>query len=518
MYFNLIIFTWLIINFLKRFILKKYILLLFVSPFICFSQAPNLQWQKSFGGSEFDVANAVVATSDGGIVFAGETNSAYGDTGANNNGKFNLWVVKVDASGAIQWQKPLGGTKNDKAYSVIETNDFGFIVTGFTSSNDNDVTLNKGNSDYWIIKFSASGVIEWQKTYGGSGSEEAYTIQQTEDSDYIIAGVTNSTDGDITDAKGDQDYWIIKLNSSGDLIWQKIFGGTQTDQPSKLLVTNDGGCIVTGRTNSINGDVINPSSGYCGWILKLNNLGEIEWKKCFENAVMDIQHIPSLNQYVIIGYGQGLGGDSWIAKIDNFGTVIWQTIYGGSGYELARAVELTSDEGFLTCGVTYSSDGDITNYKGNGDFWLVKFNNSGQLEWEKTFGGSSGDIPYAMTLSASGEIILAGTTNSTDGDVTALIGKSDVWIVKLEAETLQNEKFNKDFSILYPNPVSNSLNLTFSNLNQQKQVLVFDINGKIVVNKYQKSNTVAVDDLTKGIYFIKVITGNKTHEIRFIKN
>jgi hypothetical protein len=497
--------------------LKKYILLLFIFPFISFSQAPNLQWQKSLGGSEFDVANAVVATSDGGIVFAGETNSAYGDTGANNNGKFNLWIVKVDAAGAIQWQKPLGGTKNDKAYSVIETNDLGFIVAGFTSSNDNDVTLNKGNSDYWIIKFSPSGVVEWQKTYGGSGSEEAYTIQQTEDSGYIIAGVTNSTDGDITNAKGDQDYWIIKLNSSGDLIWQKIFGGTQTDQPSKLLVTKDGGSIITGRTNSINGDVTNTSLGYCGWIVKLNNSGDIEWEKCFENAVMAIQYIPNLDQYVVIGYGEGLGGDSWVAKIDNSGTVIWQTIYGGSGYELARAVALTTDEGFLTCGVTYSADGDVTNYKGNGDFWLVKFDKSGQLEWEKTFGGSGGDIPYAMTLSASGEIILAGSTTSTDGDITDVKGKSDVWIVKLETETLQNESFNNDLSALYPNPVSNSLNLAFSDSNQEKQILVFDINCKMVVKKRQKSNTVAVENLTKGTYIIHVKTDTQNYTSKFIK-
>jgi hypothetical protein len=496
--------------------MKKYIVITLFSSFICFAQAPNIQWQKSVGGSEFDVANAVVTASDGGIVFAGETNSGDGDT-SNNNGKFNFWVVKMNASGAIQWQRSLGGTKNDKAYSIVETSDLGFIVAGFTSSNDNDVTLNKGNSDYWIVKLSASGVIEWQKTYGGSGSEEACSIKQTQDGDYIVAGVTNSTDGDITASKGNQDYWIIKLSAGGDLIWQKIVGGSQNDQPTSVLLTKDGGCIVTGRTDSTNGDVTNTTVGYCGWIVKLDTTGAIEWQKCYENAVMAIQYIPILDEYIMIGYGERLGGDSWIAKIDLSGTVIWQTSYGGSGYELGRAVVWTTDEGFLTCGVTYSNDGNVTNYKGNGDFWLVKFDKNGQLEWQKTMGGSGGDIPYAMTVSSSGETILAGTTNSIDGDVTQTKGKSDAWIVKLESKTLQNQNFNMDFFVMYPNPVPDFLNLTFSNPNQEKQIVISDTNGKIVMQKKQLTNIISVENLPRGTYIIQVKTDSKSYVSKFIK-
>ncbi|WP_310558292.1 T9SS type A sorting domain-containing protein [Flavobacterium sp.] len=497
--------------------MKNYIFITLFSSIICFAQAPTIQWQKSLGGTEFDVANAAVATSDGGIVFAGETNSAYGDTGANNNGRFNFWVVKMNASGVIQWQRSLGGTKNDKAYSIAETSDLGFIVAGFTSSNDNDVSLNKGNSDYWIVKLSASGVIEWQKTYGGSGSEEANKIKQTQDGGYIIAGVTNSTDGDITTAKGNQDFWIVKLNADGDLIWQKIVGGSQNDQPMDLLVTNDGGCIVSGRTDSTNGDVIKTSVGYCGWIVKLNTSGAIEWQKCYENGVMAMQYIPSLNEYIMIGYGEGLGGDSWIAKINNAGTIIWQTSYGGSGYELGRAVALTTDGGFLTCGVTYSTDGDVTNYKGSGDFWLVKFDKNGKLIWQKTMGGSGGDIPYAMTLSSLGEVILVGTTTSIDGDVTQTKGKSDAWIVKLVSETLQNNNFNMDYFTLHPNPVSDFLHLTLPNSNQEKEIVITDINGKIITQKKQNTNIISVENLSRGTYIIQIKTDAQSYINKFLK-
>ena len=497
--------------------MKKYILFLLASSFFCFAQVPNIKWQKSFGGTEFEVAYSVIATSEGGIVFTGETRSAYGDTGANNNGRFTLWVVKLNAAGAIQWQKPLGGTKNEKGSSVIETSDLGIIVAGYTNSNDNDVTLNKGENDFWVIKFSESGTIEWKKTYGGAGSDETSKIKQTQDGGYVVCGVTNSTDGDITNAKGEQDYWVIKLDSTGNLIWQKTLGGSRIDQTSDLLVTSDGGYIVAGRSISTNGDVTNTEIGYCGWVVKLDQFGTIEWEQCFKNGVTAIQYIPSSNEYILVGYGEGLNGDSWITKINNVGDIVWKKNFGGSNYELTRSVSLTTDGGFLTCGVTYSDDGDVTNYKGNGDFWLVKFDKNGELVWEKTFGGSGGDIPYDMTISSSGEIILAGNTNSTDGDITDVKGNSDIWIVTLERETLENNSFNKDLFSMYPNPVSNFLNLTFSDTNQEKQILIVDMNGKIVINKNQKSNKVNVENLSKGTYNIQVKTNSLRYSSKFIK-
>ncbi len=185
---------------------------------------PAIQWQKSLGGSVSEVAQAIQKTNDGGYIIAGFTTSNNGDVSGNHGGG-DWWVVKLNATGEIQWQRALGGTSTESAYSIQQTSDGGYIVAGRTHSNDGDVTGNHGDWDCWVVKLTSTGAIEWQKAFGGSSLDEAYSIQQTTDGGYILAGNSMSTDGDVTGNHGYFDIWVVKMNDTGAIQWQKSLGG-----------------------------------------------------------------------------------------------------------------------------------------------------------------------------------------------------------------------------------------------------------------------------------------------------
>ena len=234
------------------------------------AQAPAIEWQKCLGGTSWDYAKSIQQTSGGGFIVAGETWSNDGDV-SGNHGIVDSWIVKLNSSGDIIWQKCFGGTDDDVAFSIQQTSDGGFIVAGYTSSNDGDVSGNHGGGDYWVVKLDSSGTIQWQKCLGGTDNDEAKSIQQTSDGGYIVAGETWSNDGDVSGNHGNSDYWVVKLNSSGDIEWQKCLGGTVKDIAKTIQQTSDGGFIVAGYTNSNDGDVSGIHGDYYDfWVVKLN--------------------------------------------------------------------------------------------------------------------------------------------------------------------------------------------------------------------------------------------------------
>ena len=176
-----------------------------------FSQtAPAIEWQKSLGGTNDENAYSIQQTADGGYIAAGYSKSSNGDV-TGNHGFYDYWVVKLDGAGNIQWQKCLGGTSYDQAFSIQQTADGGYVVAGWSYSNDGDVTGNHGGDDYWVVKLDTAGIIQWQKSLGGTNDDYAQSIQQTADWGYVIAGGSGSNDGDVTGNHGGADYWIVKL-------------------------------------------------------------------------------------------------------------------------------------------------------------------------------------------------------------------------------------------------------------------------------------------------------------------
>jgi hypothetical protein len=372
-------------------------LIIYIGYLCCINAQPSVLWQKCLGGDNYDEAYAIQQTNDDGYIIAGRTNSNSHDV-SGNHGSYDYWVVKLDSIGNIQWQKCLGGTNADQAYSVKQTNDGGYIVAGYTNSTDGNISGNHGN-DYWIVKLDSSGSILWQKCLGGSGTDWAYSIILTNDSGYIVVGLSNSTNGDVIGNHGSSDYWIVKLDSGGNLQWQKSYGGSLNEgsynSPSDIYQTSDNGYIFCGSTNSNNGDV---------------------------SGNHDIT---------------GTYSDCWVVKLDTIGNIQWQKCLGGSNTDMAYSIKQTIDGGYIIAGYTNSTNGDVSGkHVGVDDIWVMKLSSAGILQWQKCIGGSANEYAYSIQQINDGGYILAGTTASHDGDILGIhtyTGGTDYCLAKLDS-------------------------------------------------------------------------------------
>jgi hypothetical protein len=410
-------------------------------------QAPGIQWQNALGGTSFDQVKSVIYTADGGFAAAGITTSSNGDV-TTNYGYGDVWVVKLNSSGSLQWQKSYGGSADEGAQSIRQTADGGFIVAGASTSADGDVTENKGLNDIWILKLDASGNLQWQKSYGGSSVEIAYDIQQTTDLGYIVAGYTISNNGDVSGNHGFEDMWILKLDAAGNLDWQKTFGGTMDERAFSIQQTNDGGYIAAGYTKSTNGDITNYYGNYDWWIVKMHSDGSLQWQKSFGGSQNDQCYsiIPATDGgYIAAGKTASNNGDVtinkgahdlWVVKMDETGNLQWQKTYGGSGVDQAYEIKAVSSGGYVIAGSSYSLNGDVTGNHGGYDFWVIRIDNAGNLLWQKSLGGSSVEEAYSIAQAGNSGYIVAGGTLSVNGDVTGNHGDFDFWLVKLN-ETIQ---------------------------------------------------------------------------------
>jgi len=405
----------------------------------------DIQWQKCLGGTDWDWAQSVRQTSDGGYIVAGYTNSSNGDV-SGNHGFNDYWVVKLDSKGDIQWQKCLGGGSQDYAACIQQASDGGYIVVGITASNDGDVSNNHGESDYWVVKLNSKGDILWQKCLGGTSADWAYSGQQTSDNGYIVAGFTNSSNGDVSGNHGSYDYWVVKLNSKGNILWQKCLGGKSADGAYSMQQTTDGDYLIAGQTTSNDGDVSGNHGLNDYWVVKLNSKGDTPWQKCLGGTSADWAYSgqqTSDGGYIVAGYAKSNNGnvsgnhgkeDYWVVKLDSEGGIQWKKCLGGTGRDIARSVQQTSDSGYIVAGYTSSNDGDVSGNHGSDDYWVVKLDSKGNILWQKCLGGSDQDVAGSVQQTSDKGYIVAGTTGSNDGDVSGNHGSDDYWVLKLDSE------------------------------------------------------------------------------------
>jgi hypothetical protein len=509
--------------------IKKIIFGLLISLSLYTNAQPTIEWQKCFGGSNYDIvrANPVKTTDDGYILTCG-TYSNNGDVSGNNGG-LDTWVVKMSNLGTIQWQKCLGGSNTDYGLSIITTSDGGYILTGRTESNDGDVSGNHGQGDFWVVKLSSFGNIEWQKCLGGSNDESGLSIKQTSDGNYILIGITTSNNGDVSGNHGNIDAWVVKISNLGTIQWQKCLGGSNNEDivPS-INTTSDGGYILTGRTESNDGDVSGNHGQGDIWVVKLSSFGNIEWQKCLGGSNNEYGH--SIQQtvdggYVLIGSTTSNNGDVsgnngdqdvWVVKLSSFGDIEWQKCLGGSNKESGLSIQQTTDEGYVFCGSTSSNNGDVSGYHGGFDTWLVKLSSFGNIEWQKCLGGSDGEDGSSIQQTTDGSYILSCDTYSNNADVSGNHGDQDVWVVKLSSKLDVMEQTPNNLISLYPNPVNNVLNLKLDKNFENVPFLITDVEGKTIntgiINDINTS--INVELLSSGIYFMKVGDNNC---IKFIK-
>ena len=358
------------------------------------------RWTKTYGGSGNDQSSSAQQTSDGGYVVAGYTNS-YGAGG------YNVWLVKTNASGDTVWTRTYGGSLDDVGLSVQQTSDGGYIVTGWTNS------FGAGKYDVWLIKTNASGDTLWTRTYGGTGMDEGESVQQTSDGGYIVAGYTNSF------GAGIGDVYLIKTNASGDTLWTRTYGGARDDWGYSVRQTSDGGYIVAGTTLSFG------AGGYDAYLIKTNPSGDTLWTRTFGGAGDDEGHSvqqTSDGGYVIAGstnsFGAG-GYDAYLIKTNASGGITWTKTYGGLSDDWSLSVLQNTDGGYTVAGLTASFGA------GGYDVYLVRTSASGDTLWTRTYGTSNNEYSYSVRPTSDEGYIIAGQTQPPAGAYDVYLIKTD---------------------------------------------------------------------------------------------
>ena len=495
-----------------------YVFFLALLNSMALSAQPGIQWQKCIGGTDYDQANVIQQATDGGYVVAGITFSDDGDI-ESLNGLVDYYIVKLNSVGSIEWTKTLGGSNDDRAYSIRQTSDGGYIVAGFTQSNDGDVFGFHGDKDAWVVKLNGFGVIEWQRSLGGIGWDEAWSAIETADNGYAIAGRSNSTDGDATENHGFLDFWIVKLTSSGIIEWQKSIGGSNDDIARSIKQTSDGGYIVAGSTKSTDGDVSMNNGNVDFWVVKLGPMGELQWENALGGTGADYASdiIEISDGYIGCGYtgshntGDVTGHqgvlDYWIVKLTKAGDLVWQKTYGGSDGDWGRSIIQTSDGMYVVAGETKSKNGDVVGNNGIQVAWVLKLDTLGGLIWKRPLGGTQGEAGLSIVETNDYGLALAGYAWSNNGDVSGNHGEQDMWIVKLSPETISSTQSPLTPLSIFPNPAHTSITLQIPTPESTLHVSINDLLGRTLSQQtITNGGQIDIAALPTGLYLLSATT------------
>lgn len=531
---------------------KIALLVLFVlySSFLV-AQAPAIQWQKCYGGSNDDGIGVIMPISANSFLFMGGTNSNDYNVSGNHGGTCSfgpctdVWLLDLDSTGNILWQKCLGGSDEDYfSGGFIPLNNGHILFAGGTSSNDGDVSGNHfpGRIDGWLVETDSIGNVIWQKCYGGSFNEGFNDIKSTPDGGYILVGYTGSNDGDVSGNHSpgisNNDLWVVKLDSARNILWQKCLGGSGGDASLKVFVSPDGGYVIGGVTESWDGDVTTALGLGDFWIVKIDSLGSIVWDKSYGGSRDDFpSQMSQCNDggYLLAGDVKSMDGfvtgnhdstiyqtDIWVVKIDSAGNLQWQKCLGGKWNESCYWLSGVKD-GFIVSGMTNSDDGDVSGvfYCGGSapyscnNMWLVKIDSSGVIQWQKCLGGSGEQIGYQCIQTADNGYFVSGYTSSFDGDATGggnHGGFGDGWVIKLSPQSTgisENTLPVRELTA-YRNANNNLTLHFFSNKKNNVNFCLFDIAGRVLLQKDLaiaegiNKEEIVLPQLAKGIYIINL--------------
>jgi len=514
---------------------------------------PIIKKQFVIGGSISDQVRAMCPTKDGGVITGGNSSSnRSGDKTQNSRGNFDYWVVKQDSSGNIQWDRTIGGVGVDKLSSLQPTSDGGYIVGGSSNSeksgekSEDEISF---TNDYWIVKLDGSGNIQWDKTIGGTGDDYLMAVIQTTDGGYMAGGysASNKSEDKTRNSRGLSDYWVVKLDKAGNVQWDKTVGGDLDDILTSLQQTKDGGYILGGYSPSgKSGEKTQHSRGGNDyWVVKLSADGRIEWDKTiggnFTDRLMSLDQTSDGN-YILGGYSysnksgeksEDIRGyfDYWVVKINDRGNVQWDKTIGGDGDDELRSIEQTMDGGYILAGgsnSTRSGEKTENNRNESYDYWVVKLDDNGNFQWDKTVGGSSYDYLYSVKEVDRNRFILAGTSGSpVSADKTKPSkGIEDYWLVKLNYKKPDNaaiissadsNSIIRDHSSyrIYPNPVKDVLHIE---INGATEFTLISQSGKILVTTtITGSGEINISALAAGIYYLKNKTTGESRKIIITK-
>jgi hypothetical protein len=505
--------------------MKKFFLLpLLLSAQLINAQAPAITWENNVGGSTDDYGYFVNTTSDGGYITAGSSTSADGDMSANF-GDYDVHLTKFDNAGNLVWTKNLGGSLLEEAYTVYQTPDGGYLLTGYTRSSDNQVSSNYGMRDVWVVKTNSLGTIQWEKNYGGTGDDRAYYSTPTADGGYILAGYTESADNDVTSNKGASDVWVVKIDSAGMIQWQQTYGGTNYEFGYFIAPTSDGGYVVTAYSYSNDMDVSGNHGGADIWIFKISSTGSLQWQNSYGGSNEDYctaTYQTADGGYISVNYTYSNDGDisfthgdleTWLMKLNNSGSIQWEKCYGGSLSDANYALKKTIDGKYVIAGYSYSLDGDIVGQHtgGEADYWIMQTDTAGTLEWSQCYGGTGDDQAFSILQLADSSFVVTGLAASTDGDITGNEGLYDNWTIRIRQQPLITGVPGSGALVIlketlkaYPNPTAGLFRIP--GLEAGSTVTVHDIYGNAVLQKIiDREQFIDLSGNAQGIYFFTVL-------------
>lgn len=420
---------------------------------------PTILQQFDFGGSANDVPYALSVLPDGGMVIGGESSSTNGTHASAAYGAKDFWLVRLDASGGLVWERSYGGVGDDRLYALALARSNRVILAGSSSSppSGNKASLNYGVEDFWVILVDANGQIVWERSFGGAGKDFATCVAETEDGGFVVGGYSQSpVSGNKTaPLRGSGDFWLVRLDASGNKLWDQSYGGAGDDCAFSLVLVPGGSMVLAGNSDSVpGGNKTSPNYGYYDlWVLGLDSAGNILWDQDYGGDSDDGYYSVSLartadgNLYLGTESLSGATGnktsagfgmqDYWVLKLDSGGNRLWETNCGGMDSDYLTSLRATTDGGCLAGGGSNSrvSGNKTAPSQGSTDFWLVKLDAAGQRQWEKVVGGPGADAYLSLSLdvTTNGVLVCCGDSLSEiGGDKTVpSFGLADFWVVTL---------------------------------------------------------------------------------------
>ncbi|RYM35596.1 T9SS type A sorting domain-containing protein [Brumimicrobium glaciale] len=524
--------------------MKKTLLLLsFLLAFIANSQTLQITSQYVFGGDYNDLARGGIRINNETIIGGDSYSENSGDKTSANYGGSDLWILSLDNSNSLEWQKSFGGNSDDLFAKMIGTSDGSVLVGSYSSSgvSGNKTSLNKGGVDFWIIKMDDIGNEIWQKTYGGSGNEYLSDMIELADGSVLLVGTSDSPiSGNKTeDTYGLSDYWLVKIDGNGNVLWDKTFGGNDEDGATSIVIDENENIFISGSSKSpISGLKTGASYGsYDMWVLMLDTNGNLLWDKTIggDNGDLSSNLILIDNQVFVIGYSlSGISGtktepsrgsfDIWMTKLDQNGNILSDKTYGGNNIEQSYDVKLIPSGELILTGISDSDvSGEVETSSNNNtlDFWVLILDPDDlSIKSQFKFGGDQNEVSPTILETENNSLLLFGASQSdVSGDKTEPTkGQSDFWILELSTD-LSTSDFNKEESLsIYPNPTSNTFKISNLPLGEGCNLNVLDMMGKSVLQSTVSSlkNTVNVNSLSPGMYTLQMFDGNKKYTSKLI--
>jgi hypothetical protein len=483
--------------------MKKLSFIFLIFTCLCASGQVHIEWQKCLGGSDREEAYSVQQTMDLGYIVAGYTRSTDGDVWGNPADNSAGWLVRLAGNGDTLWTRCLDFSY--KAYAAIQTSDIGYVVVG---------------DGYKVIKLDSDGDTAWTKAFCKEyWSDKAYAVQQTSDEGYIVAGYVTS------DLSGENprydDWYIVKLDADGDTLWTKFVEGSIFGEPYSIEQTIDGGYIVAGY-KMINYDPAGETeTNYDYYIVKLDTEGDTLWTRTFGGDNNDEAH--SVQQtgdggYIVAGFSDWVENPEYcIVKLSATGDIQWSRKLGGSEIDKAYAIQQTLDGGYIVAGNSYSDDGDVEGHIFQSDCWIVKLDDQGFIQQSDCIGGEGQDYATCIKQTSDGGYIISGYTDSDGGDVSGYHGGwEDWWVVKLSAISAVNQTPAQSIS-LYPNPATDVLFLEGIGYHEM-DISLYAIDGRLIKQLHGTGiREIDINDLKEGAYLVRIITGEVILSQKIIK-